>query len=117
GGAVGVLFELRRTIGGFIDGHKLDAGDSSAENLTALTTGMTLLKELAGILGVFRKPVEKPAGGDDAFTGDLMQLIIDVRAIARENKSWDIADTIRDRLGELKVTLEDRPDGTSWRRE
>lgn len=117
GGAVGVFFELRKTIGSFIAEKKLEAGSPAAEDLAPLTAGMTVLKELAGVLGVFRKPVQKAGGGaDDAFAGDLMQLIIDVRAIARKSKQWDIADTIRDRLTELKVTLEDRPEGTNWRR-
>lgn len=118
GGAVGVLFELRKTIGGYIADAKLDKGERpSEEQIGVLSAAMLLLKELAGILGVFRKPVEKTGGADDAFAGELMQLIIDVRAIARESKQWDIADTIRDRLNGLKVTLEDRPDGTNWRRE
>ena len=118
GGAVGVLFELRKTIGAFA--QNLAPDDSPG--VAALTEGMTVLKELAGILGVFRKPVDKSHGAqavgvDDAFAGDLMQLIIDIRAIARESKQWDIADTIRDRLNALKITLEDRPEGTEWRRD
>lgn len=118
GGAMGVLFELRKTIGGFIAQRKLDTGEKTTESdVTAISAAMLLLKELSAILGFFRKPVEKNAGADDAFSGDLMQLVIDVRALARSAKQWDIADIIRDRLNELKVTLEDRPDGTNWRRD
>ncbi|GAB4143164.1 MAG: cysteine--tRNA ligase [Planctomycetaceae bacterium] len=117
GGAIGVLFELRKTIGAFISQRKLDMGERPSEEETgALIAAMQLLKELAGILGVFRKPVEKAGDDGGAFAGDLMQLIIDVRSMARESKQWDIADKIRDRLNELEVTLEDRPEGTIWRR-
>ena len=55
--------------------------------------------------------------GGDEFAGQLMQLLIDMRAIARKKKDFEIADGIRKRLTEMKVTLEDRPDGTIWRRE
>ncbi|HUG94258.1 MAG TPA: cysteine--tRNA ligase [Planctomycetaceae bacterium] len=118
GGAVGVLFELRRCINSFITERKLDAGaPADAPMKQALTAAMTLLKELSGLLGVFRKPVEKSAGAGDEFARQLMDLIIEVRGIARKSKQFEIADRIRDGLAHLKVTLEDRPDGTSWRRE
>ena len=45
-----------------------------------------------------------------------MQLLIDLRAEARKAKNFALGDQIRKRLGELGVTLEDRPGGTLWRR-
>jgi len=118
GGAIGVLFEMRRCLNGFIATQKLDSGQAPDETaITALTTAMTALKELAGLLGVFRKPTGTGGDADDGLAADLMQLLIDLRAEARQNKNFDIADQIRDRLTELHVTLEDRPDGTLWRRE
>ena len=78
-----------------------------------------LFKELANILGVFRKPLErKSAGGaDDEFVNGLMQLLISLRADARKAKQFEIADKVRKGLSDLKVTLEDRPEGTIWRRD
>ena len=46
-----------------------------------------------------------------------MELVISLRASLRAEKNWALADKIRDSLNELKLTLEDRPDGTIWRRE
>jgi cysteinyl-tRNA synthetase len=43
-----------------------------------------------------------------------MQLLIDVRQIARKSKQFEIADTVRDRLGEIGIVLEDHPQGTIW---
>jgi cysteinyl-tRNA synthetase len=119
GGAVGVLFELNRCINGFIGAKKLDAGGKpDIASVAALKTAMSVLKELANLLGVFRKPVEKPdTGADDAFAAELMNLIIEIRADARQSKNFEIADKVRNRLNELHVVLEDRPDGTAWRRE
>lgn len=115
GGAVGVLFDLRKTLNAFIAAHKLDQGKPPAEAIDALTTGMTVLKELAQLLGVFRRPKARPTGSNDALVEGLMQLILQIRAEARKNKNFALADLIRNRLAELKITLEDRPDQTLWR--
>ncbi len=120
GGAVAALFDMRKTLNGFIADQKLEGeGRSNTNALTALTRGMTLFKELANILGVFRQPVTKPSGGggNEAFTNDLMQFLITLRADSRKAKQFEIADKIRKSLTDLKVTLEDRPDGTGWRRD
>ena len=44
-----------------------------------------------------------------------MELLIELRARLRKEKNFALADEIRNRLTELGVTLEDRPDGTRWR--
>jgi cysteinyl-tRNA synthetase len=45
-----------------------------------------------------------------------MTQLIQMRADARKAKNFAVADQIRKRLGELNVTLEDRPGGkTDWR--
>ncbi len=118
GGAIGTLFEMRKAINGFISGKKLDAGSADSEANAALTTAMTALKELTNLLGVFIKPLEKLGGaGDDEFAAALMELILEIRAEARSSKNWTVADKIRDKLAELKVVVEDRPDGVDWTRQ
>jgi len=117
GGAIGTLFEMRKLINGYITQNQLAAGGADAEAIAALTTAMTALKELANLLGVFIRPLEKLGGGaDDEFAGALMDLILDIRAEARATKNWAVADKIRDSLAELKVVVEDRPDGVQWSR-
>jgi cysteinyl-tRNA synthetase len=119
GGAVGCLFELRTAINGFIHEHKLETtGKANAASIEALTAAMLLLRELASLLGVFVKPLPKSAGsGTDDFAADLMSFILELRAEARSTKNWPMSDKIRDRLKALKVVVEDRPDGVTWRRE
>ncbi|MFH1908438.1 MAG: cysteine--tRNA ligase, partial [Chloroflexota bacterium] len=51
------------------------------------------------------------AGGADKF----IDLLLEVRAELRKQKLWALSDTIRDRLKELDVTIEDSKDGTTWR--
>jgi cysteinyl-tRNA synthetase len=53
-------------------------------------------------------------GGDEGTLDGVMQLLIELRQTARANKDFATSDTIRDRLTEIGVTLEDRPGGTEW---
>ncbi len=51
-----------------------------------------------------------------ARTNALMQLLIQLRADARAAKDFATGDTIRNRLTEIGITLEDRAGGTEWTR-
>ncbi len=114
GGATGVLFELVRRLNKFADDTKLEEPDlRDDDKLAALTQGAKTLREMASVLGIFRKPPEE-AGDDDQLTGQLMQLLIDLRAEARKGKDFATADRIRNSLIEMGITLEDRPGGTDW---
>ncbi|HWL09158.1 MAG TPA: DALR domain-containing protein, partial [Planctomicrobium sp.] len=115
GGAIGMLFELRRTINAFITQNKLEE-KASDEQKAQLTTLLALIKELSNTLGVFRIPQQKNSGADDAFVNGLMDLILEIRKEARATKNWAVADKIRDKLTELKVTVEDGKEGVRWSR-
>jgi cysteinyl-tRNA synthetase len=118
GGAIGVLFDVLRTVNAYIGQRKLDAGaPAEPAAIAPLVAGMTLIRELAGILGLFRRPVAKRSPAGDGLTEELMKLLIDLRAEARKTKNFAIADQIREGLAALRITLEDRPDGTLWRRD
>ena len=41
--------------------------------------------------------------------------LIAERARARKEKNWARADEIRDKLAEMSIILEDKPEGTRWR--
>ncbi len=117
GGATGVLFELVRRLNKFADDEKLEEPKNrDADKLAALARGAVTLRELAGILGIFRKAPEEKSGDDDQLTGQLMGLLIDLRAEARKAKDFATADRIRNSLSEMGIVLEDRPGGTEWSR-
>jgi cysteinyl-tRNA synthetase len=64
------------------------------------------------------------ARGESSATGiavsredELIRFLVDLRMEARKLKNFALADQIRQRLGQLGITLEDRPGGTEWRKE
>jgi cysteinyl-tRNA synthetase len=68
--------------------------------------------ELTGVLG-FRFPAV--AGGDGELLGSLLDYLLELREEAREEKAFARADSIRERLSEIGVTIEDTPAGARWR--
>jgi cysteinyl-tRNA synthetase len=100
--ALAVLFDLVRTIN-----SARDAGVGG----TPFTTAQDLLRDLGGILGFQLKE----AVGKATEVAPFIDLLMDLRTRLRQAKQWQLADTVRDGLVGLGVTLEDTPQGTTWR--
>ena len=97
--ALAALFDLVREIN-----RARERGQDIAE-------AQDILRELAGVLGL---TLEEPQA-DGAEAAPFIQALVDVRAELRSARQYQLADNIRDRLTELGVSLEDSPEGTSWR--
>lgn len=119
GAAISHLFDLVKSLNRFADENSL-AKDADAESapVQTLVTATTMLRELAGVLGLFQKPVETSGGneGDASLLDDVVHLLIDLRREARERKDYATGDAIRDRLTALGVSLLDKKEGTTWER-
>jgi cysteinyl-tRNA synthetase len=99
--AVAALFDLARQL----NRARTEGPDQS------FTEAQATFLELIGVLGLI---LEEPA----AATGDsgpYIDLLVEVRDQLRAAKQWALADSIRDRLGALGVTVEDSPAGGTWR--
>lgn len=103
--AVAALFDLGRAINRASKEH----GSSSIDD------ARSTLVELAGILGLDLLNVEIPMGNVDDVDR-LMNVLIEIRAQLREDKQFDSADFLRDRLHEEGFILEDTREGTTWKR-
>lgn len=117
GGAIGALYELLTALNRFADARQLEGTGRTEEALAEFERGAVVLRELSQILGLFTQAPEASSGASDELVQGLMQLLIDLRGEARKSKNFAMADTIRQRLGQMHITLEDRPGGTGWRKE
>jgi cysteinyl-tRNA synthetase len=114
-GAIASLHELAGAVNGFIESNRVEKEKQPAA-LTAVGAAAQTFRNLATVLGFFRvKPVAPDA--KPGLVDDLMKVLIAVRKEAREAKTFAIADSIRNHLTAIGVTLEDRPEGTVWRKE
>ncbi len=100
-GALAELFELVKVIN---QARADGATDSQLE------PAQSALKKLTSVLGL---QLEATRAADHQ-ADEIINLLIDVRRELRQNKLWALSDTIRDRLAELGVILEDSKEGTSW---
>ena len=96
--ALAAMFDLAREIN--------RGKDEGADVLGAQDT----LRELSGVLGISLDETAETSGA-----GPFVQMLVNVRTELRAARQFDIADSIRDRLSELGVTIEDTPEGTEWR--
>ena len=130
GGAVGVLYELltRSTASPTRSSSKERAPTPVACDDFRSRACRAARTEPASSACSGSRPRRTKLGGDDKLVAGLMQLLIDVRNNLRAEAKkiaakddpvkkalFEQTDLIRKRLGELGVTLEDRPGGTGWR--
>jgi len=116
-GAIGVMHELAGEINSYIEQNRIEQ-ERHADQIRVVAAAAQTLRRLGLLLGLFR--TDLPVRGAAVTSGlaeQLMQLIIQLRADARQRKDFVTADAIRDGLARLGIKLEDRPGGTVWRRE
>jgi cysteinyl-tRNA synthetase len=97
--AVGVLFDLAREINrGRDEGRPVERAQAA-------------LRELAGVLGLTLSEQETGVTAQP-----FIDLLVKVRDELRAAKHYELSDSIRVRLAELGIALEDGSEGTRWRR-
>ena len=107
--AIAVLFDLNREINA-----RLSESSLVSDELRALDL---LYSELAGnILGILPVHLEESDQTGRSLEGELMQLLIELRAETRAQKQWALADRIRDGLTKAGILREDRKEQTIWKR-
>jgi cysteinyl-tRNA synthetase len=89
---------------------------SNKINKNSNQSDLTLLVQLANILGILEQEPESFLKGD-AVDRDLdIDQLIQERLEAKKNKDYKTADEIRIYLENHDILLEDNPDGTIWRK-
>ncbi|MDQ1332066.1 MAG: cysteinyl-tRNA synthetase [Bacteroidota bacterium] len=102
---ISYLFEGVRYINSVSDGsEKLSAGDLDSMK----TLFNTFVFEILGLRD------ESAGKSNERLTGDLMNIIINLRQEAKNKKEWVLSDKIRDDLKNAGIILKDKKDGADW---
>lgn len=102
--AIGAIFDLAREI------NRARQEGGSAEDLAP---AQLTLRELSGVLGL---TLQEPGRAVTADESEKILALIARRAELRKQKKFAEADQVRQQLTDLGVTLEDTPQGTTWKR-
>ncbi len=98
--ALAVLFDLARDI------------NRGREESKDVRPAQELLRKLAGVIGI---TFATPQGQDNVGAQPFVDLLIEVRSELRAARQFALADSIRARLTQMGVALEDSAQGTTWR--
>ena len=98
--ALAVLFDLAKEI------------NRARDDGRGIAAAQGLLLELADVLGLRLEQAEQAIEA-----APFIDLLVRVRGDLRAAKQWQMSDLIRDGLAALKITLEDGPQGTTWKPE
>jgi cysteinyl-tRNA synthetase len=115
-GATAALHELAGECNSFIERFDLER-TRNEELVKAVAAASATVRKLGTLLGLMRSKAPNSSNKDSGLAEKLMELLIQLRQDARRDKNFAIADGIRDGLGKIGVTLEDRTDGTIWRKD
>jgi cysteinyl-tRNA synthetase len=106
--ALSVMFELVRLTQKLLDDNKTTPATLNVVDV--------LFNRLGGdVLGIVRDVYPKEGAADDELMNRLVNVLIEQRNDARKQKDYAKADELRNKLDEIGIILEDKPDGTAWR--
>ena len=106
--ALSVMFELVRETQ-----KLLEDSNTNKQTLEAVDD---LFSSLGGdVLGIVKDEYPQTDSVDNELMNNLVNVLIDQRNEARKEKNYSRADELRNKLDEIGITLEDKPEGTTWR--
>lgn len=111
--ALAAVFDVCKEVNTVVNERDFAGDAATVEGLEAV---LAFFVEMDRIFDVFI-PEEEAADEDDALAGDLLTMVMTLRANARNHKDWATADFIRDELKKLGIVIEDTPQGPRWKKE
>jgi len=111
--AIASIFDFCREVNTYLNSFQ----GEKIEDLELIKSARNLFTDLCeNVLGILF-PAESEAGDENVYfklTGELVNLLLEVREKARKNKDWATADFIRGELGKLGIEVKDTPKGPKW---
>lgn len=101
---IAALFELVSKINTYLDKKILKISPETSQYLAETFNGM--ISEVFGL--------QMETSGDSDVLDRSLQILIEMRAQAKRDRNFEMADQIRDRLAEAGVQLKDGKDGTTY---
>ena len=106
--ALSVMFELVRLAQKLLEDSRTTQGTLNLVDV--------LFDRLGGdCLGIVKEEYPQIGDADEELMDKLVNVLIEQRNEARENKDFAKADELRTKLDEMDILLEDKPDMTTWR--
>ncbi len=106
--ALSVIFEMVRTTNKLLQ-------DDSVEPASLNAVDDLFTKLGAAVLGIVKQDYPQTASVDEQKMNKLIDLLIEQRRTARQAGDFARADEIRDKLDDIGIVLEDKPQATQWR--
>lgn len=119
--AIAVIFDMSKEVNTLLNSGQ-EISKKCLEDIDAL------YQQLGGdILGIIPKrsnrevemsgvPFIQGWQGQDKTAEEIMKVLIDTRNELRKTKQWQLSDFIRNKLLEIGIALDDKPDGTFWKK-
>ncbi len=101
--ALAQLFELVRIVNSYYE----ERGQLTAAGRAEVASAFADMFEVLGL--------RLAEGYDESMLRNLVTILIEVRAVLRKRREYDLADEIRAKLREVGIELQDTPEGTKWR--
>ncbi len=108
--ALSRLFELVNKINA-LHGGQLKMSDLRSDTLTRMQQFFSDF--LFSIFGL--QEYQASGGNGSQIVDELMEIILDIRLEARQQKDWTTSDKIRDALKSLNIVVKDSKEGSTWR--
>ncbi len=99
--ALGVIFEYARDMNTALDGKNAPCKE-------ALEKGLSVLKEMTGVLGILSKELDT--------TPEAVKALVEARVQAKKDKDFAKADQLRQQVLEMGYAIEDTPKGPKVRK-
>ena len=101
----------------FVELHKLAKQANSEKNPVLRENIKKRIMAAGNMLGILQQKPNEWFRGINNLDESEIQKLLDLRAQAKKDKNFELADEIRNKLTAMKIQIQDHPDGaSSWRK-